>query len=345
PLRLARFGVPLAETAPAGLAAAGIEPVLLPPAPTPTAVTAEPAAQPQAQLTAGPTAPAEPHAFATERAAPQAVSRQEMAGPREQELDASPVEITEQWLFDLFVAYQGGDPQSQYPSWDELTETAALWHGVTIAEDMPPADLTAFARWHQAGLPGRPAAAPTTPVPAPAPAPAAEEHPFFGAPAPLPTPFTSPAPGLASASDTSPAPDTARAATSAQLPITGAAAAVAAVGPTGHGEAVGDAIRTAGAPATAGDPAASLPTAGQLALEAEPEAESSSVRTPQPADERVRAAVELLCGDPSLSGAAIARKLKLSERTGRRVAGRARAFIEEQQRAKYGPLQSVPAPR
>lgn len=33
PLRLAKFGVPLAETAPAGLAAAGIEPVLLPPSP------------------------------------------------------------------------------------------------------------------------------------------------------------------------------------------------------------------------------------------------------------------------------------------------------------------------
>ncbi|MEV7089738.1 DUF2637 domain-containing protein [Streptomyces sp. NPDC093085] len=33
PLRLAKFGVPLADTAPSGLAAAGIEPVLLPPAP------------------------------------------------------------------------------------------------------------------------------------------------------------------------------------------------------------------------------------------------------------------------------------------------------------------------
>ncbi|MEV2257018.1 hypothetical protein AB0I94_41885, partial [Streptomyces sp. NPDC050147] len=33
PLRLARFGVPLAQTGPAGLAAAGIEPALLPPAP------------------------------------------------------------------------------------------------------------------------------------------------------------------------------------------------------------------------------------------------------------------------------------------------------------------------
>ncbi|MFF4210838.1 DUF2637 domain-containing protein [Streptomyces sp. NPDC001796] len=33
PLRLARYGVPLAQTAPAGLAAAGIEPALIPPAP------------------------------------------------------------------------------------------------------------------------------------------------------------------------------------------------------------------------------------------------------------------------------------------------------------------------
>ncbi|GGL72952.1 membrane protein [Streptomyces fumigatiscleroticus] len=33
PLRLARYGVPLAETAPAGLAAAGVEPVLIPPPP------------------------------------------------------------------------------------------------------------------------------------------------------------------------------------------------------------------------------------------------------------------------------------------------------------------------
>ncbi|MFG3134451.1 hypothetical protein ACGFZU_43090, partial [Streptomyces tendae] len=35
PLRLARYGVPLAQTAPSGLAAAGIEPALLPPAPRP----------------------------------------------------------------------------------------------------------------------------------------------------------------------------------------------------------------------------------------------------------------------------------------------------------------------
>ncbi|WP_443063996.1 DUF2637 domain-containing protein [Streptomyces sp. NBC_00376] len=43
PLRLAKYGVPLAETAPAGLAAAGIEPALLPPAPAPALAQAEPA--------------------------------------------------------------------------------------------------------------------------------------------------------------------------------------------------------------------------------------------------------------------------------------------------------------
>ncbi|MEV5608041.1 DUF2637 domain-containing protein [Streptomyces sp. NPDC052225] len=53
PLRLARYGVPLAETAPAGLAAAGIEPQLLPPVPVasgPAQLEAQPQQlQPQPQ--------------------------------------------------------------------------------------------------------------------------------------------------------------------------------------------------------------------------------------------------------------------------------------------------------
>ncbi|MEU1350634.1 DUF2637 domain-containing protein [Streptomyces sp. NPDC005795] len=51
PLRLAKYGVPLAETGPAGLAAAGIEPALLPPAPGQASaavpVAVETAAQPE----------------------------------------------------------------------------------------------------------------------------------------------------------------------------------------------------------------------------------------------------------------------------------------------------------
>ncbi|MFI8521312.1 DUF2637 domain-containing protein [Streptomyces sp. NPDC085481] len=51
PLRLAKYGVPLAETAAAGLAAAGVEPMLLPPAPVTATATPE-LAQGQAQAQA-----------------------------------------------------------------------------------------------------------------------------------------------------------------------------------------------------------------------------------------------------------------------------------------------------
>ncbi|MFF5468824.1 DUF2637 domain-containing protein [Streptomyces achromogenes] len=52
PLRLARYGVPLAETAPAGLAAAGIDPVLLPAAPQPQALAPAAADRPPATVPA-----------------------------------------------------------------------------------------------------------------------------------------------------------------------------------------------------------------------------------------------------------------------------------------------------
>ncbi|MGV9316832.1 DUF2637 domain-containing protein [Streptomyces sp. NPDC003691] len=58
PLRLAKYGVPLADTAAAGLAAAGVDPVLLPPQPQPALATAAPA---PALEKAAPPAPAEPH--------------------------------------------------------------------------------------------------------------------------------------------------------------------------------------------------------------------------------------------------------------------------------------------
>ncbi|MFF2194209.1 DUF2637 domain-containing protein [Streptomyces sp. NPDC058157] len=78
PLRLARIGVPLAQTAPEGLAAAGIDPVLLPPAAVAQApaVTAAPAAVTGPQAVA-PAAVAGP-AVAPAVAGPQAVA---VAGP------------------------------------------------------------------------------------------------------------------------------------------------------------------------------------------------------------------------------------------------------------------------
>ncbi|GAA2561296.1 MULTISPECIES: DUF2637 domain-containing protein [Streptomyces] len=70
PLRLAKYGVPLADTAPAGLAAAGIEPALIPPAPraeSPAPQSAVPPAEQRPQL-AGSRQDAEPVPY--EEAAP-----------------------------------------------------------------------------------------------------------------------------------------------------------------------------------------------------------------------------------------------------------------------------------
>ncbi|WP_405628054.1 DUF2637 domain-containing protein [Streptomyces sp. NBC_00016] len=120
PLRLARYGVPLAETAPAGLAAAGIEPAVLPPAPVP-------AAAPQQELTAG--APVDAGVRAVEAApAPRQAQQGRQVGhapvPAPTEEEQSP------WFQAPHeVAYQGGydptyDPSEQYAQWYEEQQQA-----------------------------------------------------------------------------------------------------------------------------------------------------------------------------------------------------------------------------
>ncbi|PZH03144.1 hypothetical protein C1I97_20440 [Streptomyces sp. NTH33] len=103
PLRLARYGVPLADTAPAGLAAAGIEPALIPPAPR-------------------------AEAPAPQSAVPPAEQRPELVGTRQ---DAAPVPREEPvpaqnpWLHardPQSVEYHGGydptyDPDAAYAQW------------------------------------------------------------------------------------------------------------------------------------------------------------------------------------------------------------------------------------
>ncbi|MGW2863436.1 DUF2637 domain-containing protein [Streptomyces sp. NPDC001205] len=83
PLRLAKFGVPLAETAPAGLAAAGMDPVLLPP--PPAAARVEP--QPELPPAHAHSAPEEPPLQAPPPAAPQ---EQAHAGPEQPTTHESP---------------------------------------------------------------------------------------------------------------------------------------------------------------------------------------------------------------------------------------------------------------
>ncbi|WP_454343381.1 DUF2637 domain-containing protein [Streptomyces canus] len=125
PLRLARYGVPLAETAPAGLAAAGIEPVLLPPAPEPAQL---PAAAPAVAADVRPAV-----------AAP--VPQQAAARPEpepELEPDQSPwFETPKQ------VEYQGGynpdyDPAEQYNSWYEEQLEAEQYELQQIQYEEPP---------------------------------------------------------------------------------------------------------------------------------------------------------------------------------------------------------------
>lgn len=116
PLRLARYGVPLAETAPSGLAAAGIEPALLPPAPQLEVAREPEPTSPVVQSNAAPVREQLPAAGANE--------------PPEQPEDYA--ESQSQWLQarnPQSVAYQGGydptyDPDIAYRQWYEEQQQA-----------------------------------------------------------------------------------------------------------------------------------------------------------------------------------------------------------------------------
>jgi hypothetical protein len=111
PLRLARYGVPLSETAPSGLAAAGIEPALLPPAPAPAAPVPVPELARPAPAATGPQpVPAEPGTPAEAAAAAAAA-----AGEESSPWFATPPQA---------MSYDGGydptyDPEQQYEQWYE----------------------------------------------------------------------------------------------------------------------------------------------------------------------------------------------------------------------------------
>ncbi|WP_370262427.1 DUF2637 domain-containing protein [Streptomyces sp. V4I8] len=112
PLRLARYGVPLAETAPAGLAAAGIEPALLPPAPK-QALDVAPAPAPVPQPQPQPQA---------QQATPPGEQRPELVATPDLEQPEQPEYVQDWFNTPRNVEYQGGyDPayntQEQYDQW------------------------------------------------------------------------------------------------------------------------------------------------------------------------------------------------------------------------------------
>ncbi|MFE2639085.1 DUF2637 domain-containing protein [Streptomyces scopuliridis] len=85
PLRLAKYGVPLADTAPSGLAAAGIEPVLLPPAP---AVAELP--QGRGEIPAAAPSPGQPEQQPQQQPQPQQPQQQIPPQLRKQEPEPEP---------------------------------------------------------------------------------------------------------------------------------------------------------------------------------------------------------------------------------------------------------------
>ncbi|WP_030222184.1 DUF2637 domain-containing protein [Streptomyces sp. NRRL WC-3626] len=114
PLRLAKYGVPLAETAPSGLAAAGIEPALIPPPPQLAAADADAAVGSRA---AG--------AARVGTAAPQSEQRLELEGNQNPGPPKDTAQDQNQWLHardPRTVEYQGGydptyDPDEEYARW------------------------------------------------------------------------------------------------------------------------------------------------------------------------------------------------------------------------------------
>lgn len=95
PLRLAKYGVPLAETGPAGLAAAGIEPALLPPAQATAAVAAVETAQPiQPELVGAPRqeqyAEPRPHPLAKQQNQPQGQTLNQPHGQPQSDFQVRP---------------------------------------------------------------------------------------------------------------------------------------------------------------------------------------------------------------------------------------------------------------
>jgi hypothetical protein len=149
PLRLARYGVPLAETAPAGLAAAGIEPALLPRAPqqaldaAPSARTANATADMAAGHRAAGPAPV------PQNAAPHGEQRREQDGaPHAEHLDDASEPDQSPWFnTPREVEYQGGyDPAynpEQYAQWFAEQQQAEQYLDQPY-EELTPEDTGSF---------------------------------------------------------------------------------------------------------------------------------------------------------------------------------------------------------
>ncbi|MEU1334488.1 DUF2637 domain-containing protein [Streptomyces sp. NPDC005865] len=163
PLRLARFGVPLAETAPAGLAAAGIEPVLLPPAPTTVPVPAQRSTEERQQLTAAPTA--ETPAAAPE-SAPEAAQEPEPEPEPETAQETLPVaNHASPWFAAHNASYEPVAPYDEWYAEQERQQGSDQPHEQAHDQPHEQAHEQAYEQPQQGHE--QPQAGPEFPVPAP----------------------------------------------------------------------------------------------------------------------------------------------------------------------------------
>ncbi|MEU6261055.1 DUF2637 domain-containing protein [Streptomyces sp. NPDC047043] len=145
PLRLARYGVPLAETAPSGLAAAGIEPALLPPAPRVEA-SAPPRAVEAAHVPQQPPAP---------------VEEQYQQGPDQSPWFNVPQQV--EYHGDYDPAY---DPE-QYAQWFAEQQQAELYQQEQFPQDQYPQDQYPQEQFPQEQFPEEPSSEETGSFPIP----------------------------------------------------------------------------------------------------------------------------------------------------------------------------------
>ncbi|WP_418958442.1 DUF2637 domain-containing protein [Streptomyces tritici] len=197
PLRLAHLGVPLSQTAAAGLAAAGIEPVLLPPQPKPAEQTAVP--QPVAAVPAAAQTPELERAPAQAQPQPVQAQPQEQAQPAQAQpqpvqaqpgqAQPQPVQAQPQAPFQPQAPQPQHQPQQQapvealdqgVPQQPAIPEDTSPWFS---AQQLPPeAYQGGYDPTYDDGLEPTPVAVPQGPEEVVIPAPREEAAPVFEEP-------------------------------------------------------------------------------------------------------------------------------------------------------------------
>ncbi|WP_336054030.1 hypothetical protein [Streptomyces sp. CA2R101] len=346
PLRLARFGVPLAETAPAGLAAAGIEPQLLPAPPR----AATRAVEPKAQTLAG--APADAGAN-PEAGAGTKAGAETGAGTDAEELPsqwfAAPQQVTYRGSYDpnfvpeqehgadfveAFHAYT--DQHGDAPNARQFALYLADAHDITDPETGGPLSEAALRPALQELRRERPAPIVDVvdPKPEPEPQPADVGHATYSS-------VTEHASANTAVAEASPLPQPVATASAtggqqAHQPVS----STTSQGVTGHRSAAPvaspSAIPSAREPDTAGQPelweTEALDSGEATARQPQPQQQERD-----PDQERIEQVLQWMieaeaAGKKKLSGAEAARRLGVAPRTGQRAVAEAKKIKAERER-------------